>query len=320
MDTPVEVTSSLAPREGFTPHSLVERLLRGRRSLHTRAAYEKDLKDFFHTVANAEPTPQTVAEFLALESYQATDIVLQYKADMIERGLAEATVNRRLCAVKALVKLARQIGQCSFTLEDIKGEKIQQYRDTTGVSRDTYRAVLAKCDRHTLQGKRDYAILRLLWDNALRRGELTKANIRDFDAESKTLKIRGKGRGTQVEIIGLGNPTVSALLEWLRARKCLDQAKPLFSCLDRVNYGSRLTGEAVRRIVVRYCGEAGVGKRMSPHRVRHSAITAALDATDGNVRKVQKLSRHAKLDTLMIYDDNRQQHQLEISELLADMV
>jgi integrase len=44
---------------------------------------------------------------------------------------------------------------------------------------------------------------------------------------------------------------------------------------------------------------------MSPHRIRHSAITAALDATDGNVRKVQKLSRHRQLDTLMIYDDNR---------------
>jgi integrase/recombinase XerC len=59
---------------------------------------------------------------------------------------------------------------------------------------------------------------------------------------------------------------------------------------------------------------------MSPHRIRHSSITAALDATDGNVRKVQKLSRHTQLDTLMIYDDNRQKWQLEITDLLAEMV
>jgi integrase/recombinase XerC len=59
---------------------------------------------------------------------------------------------------------------------------------------------------------------------------------------------------------------------------------------------------------------------MSPHRIRHSAITAALDATDGNVRKVQKLSRHKKLDTLMIYDDNRGKDQRDITNLLGEMV
>jgi integrase/recombinase XerC len=59
---------------------------------------------------------------------------------------------------------------------------------------------------------------------------------------------------------------------------------------------------------------------MSPHRIRHSAITAALDATDGNVRKVQKLSRHKQIDTLMIYDDNRQRVQGELTGLLSDLV
>ncbi len=42
-------------------------------------------------------------------------------------------------------------------------------------------------------------------------------------------------------------------------------------------------------------------KQMFPHRIRHSVITAALDATEGNVRKVQKLSRHKNLNTLMVY-------------------
>ncbi len=50
-----------------------------------------------------------------------------------------------------------------------------------------------------------------------------------------------------------------------------------------------------------------------------TAITAALDATDGNVRKVQKLSRHRKLDTLMIYDDNRGRDQHDITFILDGM-
>ena len=60
-------------------------------------------------------------------------------------------------------------------------------------------------------------------------------------------------------------------------------------------------------------------KKMSPHRIRHSAITAALDASDGNVRKVQKLSRHKDINTVMTYDDNRNNHQDEMSQLLEDL-
>ncbi len=59
---------------------------------------------------------------------------------------------------------------------------------------------------------------------------------------------------------------------------------------------------------------------MSPHQIRHSSITAALDATDGNIRKVQKLSRHANINTLMTYDDNRVNYQEEMSQLLDNLI
>jgi integrase/recombinase XerC len=72
-------------------------------------------------------------------------------------------------------------------------------------------------------------------------------------------------------------------------------------------------------MVVRYSEKAGIKKQMSPHRIRHSAITAALDATDGDVRKVQKLSRHRNLNTLMIYDDNRGRDQQDVTEMLDSM-
>jgi integrase/recombinase XerC len=49
-------------------------------------------------------------------------------------------------------------------------------------------------------------------------------------------------------------------------------------------------------------------------------MKAALDATDGNIRKVQKLSRHADPRTLMIYDDNRNKDLWEMSELLTGML
>ena len=139
----------------------------------------------------------------------------------------------------------------------------------------------------------------------MRRNEVSQLNVGDFDPDGKTLRIFGKGRGTQSEVVDLGDSTVEAIADWLATSTTKRPNAPLFIALDFHNRGHRLTGDGIRRIVVRVCDLAGIKKPMSPHRIRHSAITAALDATDGNVRKVQKLSRHRQLDTLMIYDDNR---------------
>ena len=79
------------------------------------------------------------------------------------------------------------------------------------------------------------------------------------------------------------------------------------------------SGDGICKMVVRYSEKAGIKKQMSPHRIRHSAITAELDATDGDVRKVQKLSRHRNLNTLMIYDDNRGRDQQDVTQLLDGM-
>jgi integrase/recombinase XerC len=323
---------------------VVAQLLANSRSPNTRRAYKKDIFDFFQLVANHEPTRDLVLEFLHLEQTQAVQLVLGYKAKLIAQGLKEATVNRRLAAIKSLTALGRQVGVCNYTLEDIKGEKTKAYRDTTGVDKETFTKVLSIPDalKHTvysqrslIKGTRDYALLRLLWGNALRRGEISLTNICDFDAENNTLSILGKGRGTEREIIALSSQTAIAISEWLIARGTAQgnaplratQAPelnsgdaPLFIAVDNANYGRRLSGNGIYTIVDRICKKAGISKKMSPHRIRHSSITAALDATDGNIRKVQKLSRHANINTLMTYDDNRTNYQEEMSQLLDDLV
>jgi len=302
-----------------------KQLLADKRSESTRYAYEKDINDFLKTMTGKPACPDSVLEFLHLEERLAVAVVLKYKAKLIngegrKAPLSEATVNRRLAAIRSLVEMGRKLGVCHYSLEDIKGEKVAQYRDTTGVDRATFERVLQQCDRTTPSGKRDYALLRLLWGNALRRNEVSQLNVRDFDPASKTLRILGKGRGTQSEVVDLGTATVVAIADWLEVKPVrAGETNPLFTALDLANPGHRLTGDGIRKIVVRHSKNAGIKKQMSPHRIRHSAITAALDATDGNVRKVQKLSRHRKLDTLMIYDDNRGRDQQDVTEMLDSM-
>jgi integrase/recombinase XerC len=146
-------------------------------------------------------------------------------------------------------------------------------------------------------------------------------NINDFDPDAQSLRILGKGRETQTETIDFGDATVEEIAIWLDAsRGTRPSNAPLFTALDFYNSGHRLTGDGIRKIVVKLCTKAGIKKTMSPHRIRHSAITAALDATDGNVRKIQKLSRHRQIDTLMSYDDNRGRDQAEVTALLDELV
>jgi integrase/recombinase XerC len=301
---------------------VIEQLLADTRSLNTKKAYEKDLKDFFLFISGQIPDQNLVLEFLHLEQKHAVAVVLKYKAHLVNfKKLAEATVNRRLSAIKSLAAMGRKLGVCNYTLEDIKGEHVESYRDTTGIPPSDFSKVLALVDRTTPKGKRDYAILRLLWDNALRRSEVCNLNVGDFNAQASTLSILGKGKGTQKTVVDLSRKTVEAIADWLIASGRASKFKqPLFVATSYNGNGKRLSGEAIRLLVSLLCKEVGITKQMSPHRIRHSSITTVLDKNNGNYRATQRFSRHAQPDTVMKYDDNRQKLQKAMTDILADLV
>jgi integrase/recombinase XerC len=276
--------------------------------------YRRDIENFLSDIGTE------LGKFLTLDRHGAYALVSRYKGELVTKGLKSATINRRLAAIKSLVAYAYNCGHCDFMLESVKGEKLSPYRDTSGVAPETFRRVLSGIDRGTLKGIRDYALLLLLWSNALRRSEVSKANIGDFDPVTKTLRIFGKGRGNQSEIVSLGSGTVNAIEAWLEARGEHQPDKALFVSVNSGYQDGRLCTQSIYDIVSDRCQSAGITKVMSPHRIRHSSITAALEATGGDVRRVQKLSRHSSLNTLLIYDDNRRNHQGEVTDILDSLV
>ncbi|MCZ8047673.1 MAG: tyrosine-type recombinase/integrase [Microcystis aeruginosa K13-05] len=285
-----------------------------KRSHHTRRVYRRDIDNFLSDI------DMELGKFLSLDRHGAYALVSRYKGELIQKGLKSATINRRLAAIKSLVSFSYNCGHCDFMLESVKGEKLSAYRDTTGVDPETFKRVLGGIDRGTLKGIRDYALMMLLWSNALRRSEVSKASIADFDPVAKTLRIFGKGKGNQSEIISLGIGTVTAIESWLTARGEVNPDKSLFCSINPGYRDGRLSTQGIYDIVKSRCQDAGITKVMSPHRIRHSSITAALEATGGDVRRVQKLSRHSSLNTLLIYDDNRKNHQGEVTDLLDSLI
>jgi integrase/recombinase XerC len=186
------------------------------------------------------------------------------------QGLADATINRRIAAIKSLVTMGRKLGVCCYSLEDIKSEKVTPYRDTTGISPQAFKTALAIHDRETLEGKRNYAILVLLWANALRRNEIVQSNIRDFDPESRTLQILGKGKGNQAETIDLSQSVCNAIASWIAVHPYPEPNQPLFVSLKR-DKGHRLTGESIRTLALR---QLWIVRGETSEKSRSSAATA----------------------------------------------
>ena len=158
--------------------------------------------------------------------------------------------------------------------------------------------------------------MRLFWENALRRGEIEKLDLADFDGSR--IAILGKGRGTQKEWIELSAKAIDALNEWIDVRG--SQPGALFVSLDNRTAGHRLTGKSLERLVAGYAVDAGIERKVTPHRLRHTSITAALEELNGDTRAAQTFSRHAKIETLMIYDDHRKNCQGKATSALSALI
>jgi integrase/recombinase XerC len=313
---PISVSNS--PEVARSCSDLLADFLHLKISVNTRRNYSKAIADFFHRNYGSEVSNNLLTQFLALHQPEAVYQVLQYRQLLIETKLAPSTINIRLSALKSFVDYARQSEQCSFNLADVTCLKVESYSNTTGIAVTGFKEMLQIPDRSTIKGIRDYAILRLLWDNALRRNEICSLDVGDFD-KSGRLSILGKGK-IQKSQIDLSPATTIAISQWLTVRDNYQASAPLFTSLDRRSKGHRLDGSTIYRLVREFSEAAGIDKVVSPHRIRHSAITAYLDASDGNIRAAQSLSRHANLNTLSRYDDNRHKYQSIDTNTLADFV
>jgi len=157
-------------------------------------------------------------------------------------------------------------------------------------------------DTETEFGKRDRAILELLYATGVRVSELVQLNLRDIDFKNKLLRVFGK-RGKE-RIVPFGDPASKALKDYIVVRdKFLmhapatkRDAQPLI-----LNYqGTRMTTRSVGRLVEKYIRLCAGIHEISPHGLRHSFATHLLDS-GADLRDIQELLGHARLSTTQIY-------------------
>lgn len=283
-------------------------------SENTRRAYQADLGAF---AAWAEqPQELAIAHLIQLGPLEGHACVLQWR-DALAATASPATVNRRLSSLRKLLAVAATLGVSSWQLS-LPGVRVEAYRDTRGPGVDAIQEVILQADREgTLRGRRDALVLRLLFTLGLRRGEVSSLDLGHVElGPPARLWVLGKGRQERIPLT-LPSSLQGYLGAWVNTRRQQGArpTSPLFVLLGRRPTNPRTSAPPEKRPEKRLSGGMiwhvatqrgnAIGVRVRPHGVRHSAVTAVLDANGGDVRAAQKFSRHKRVDTVLIYDDTR---------------
>lgn len=219
------------------------------------------------------------------------------------------TQNYYLIALRAFLKYLRKRDIKAISPERIELAKVPD-RSLDLISSVELSRLRAAPDTKTLEGKRDKAILELLFSTGLRISELCGLSIDDVDLTRDEFSVRGKG--DKVRVVFLSSDARTALQTYLKSRKDMDDA--LFVRYGRkANDGGelRIHPRAVQRLLKKYAAEAGITRKVTPHVIRHSFATDLLQ-NGADIRSVQALLGHASINTTQVYTHVTDKHLREV--------
>jgi integrase/recombinase XerC len=157
-------------------------------------------------------------------------------------------------------------------------------------------------DPETNLGKRDRAMLELMYATGVRVAELTTLNLGDIDFRNQLIRVTGKRR--KQRIVPFGEPAAVAIRDYLTVRDTFLANAPISKRDEEalfLNYqGTRITTRSVGRMVEKYIKICAGMHNISPHALRHSFATHLLDS-GADLRDIQELLGHARLSTTQIY-------------------
>jgi integrase/recombinase XerC len=184
--------------------------------------------------------------------------------------------------------------------EMIQTLKTEKYMPTF-LSVDEIFELLKSQGESSVLSLRNRAMLEIFYSSGLRLSELAGLDLIDLDFNQKLVKVRGKGR--KERIVPVGGPALKAVQEYLgkigEIRKDTSGdifKKPLFLNAR----GERITTRSIARIVNEITSKSGIGRKISPHALRHSFATHLLNA-GADLRSIQELLGHESLSTTQKY-------------------
>ena len=229
-----------------------------------------------------------------------------------------ATVNKHLSALRGVLKMSWQLGLMTerdwMAASDVRSVTVSAPVSKRTVTPKQIAQLFAVCQGDGLLGCRDAAILALLYGCGLRRHELVKLVLDDYDPQIPAILVR-EGRGGEERVVYPPPGTERALEGWLAYRG--DDPGPLLVRVRRgghMQLGCGLTDHAVLLITRKRADQAGVSG-LTPSDLRHAFISDMLDL-GSPVTAVQKLAGHRSAGSTLRYSAAGEKAKLDAARKL----
>ncbi|MFA4815272.1 MAG: site-specific tyrosine recombinase/integron integrase [Candidatus Gracilibacteria bacterium] len=276
------------------------------------------------TVENYHHYLQRFAEFygarelagLNLDDIHSYQLFLNRFVDRRDHGLGVKTQNYHLIALRAFLKYLVRQDIPSLPPDKVDLKKIPE-RIVDFLTREEVERLFEVIPLEKKAGPRNRAMLEMLYSTGLRVSELVSLNRSQVDLERREFTVRGKGR--KPRIVFLSERCVHWLQVYFADRT--DNWEPVFISFSRnrtdENLGlgekRRLTAYTVEEVVRQAGRLAGLGKKVTPHVIRHSFATDLLH-NGADIRSVQEMLGHASITTTQIYTHSTNERLKEVHE------
>jgi integrase/recombinase XerD len=264
------------------------------RAANTLAAYRRDLRAYESWLACRGVGLGQVAE----------DDVTAYVAHLRAAGRAPATVARALVTVRSFHRFLVDEGHTDADPTGEVGSPRVPQGLPKALTEEEVASLLGAVVGEDATGRRDRAILELLYGTGMRISELVGLSLGDVSEDDGVARVFGKG--AKERVVPLGRYARFAVAEWLTATGRGAMAPARWArrgdaeALFLNARGGRLSRQGAWGIVRRYADKVGLGDRLTPHVLRHSCATHMLDH-GADIRVVQELLGHASIATTQVY-------------------
>ena len=270
-------------------------------SEHTLRNYAIDLGQFLEHLAPADPATGARRE---LDIRQIDHITIrEWLSELHAAQKKKTSIARKLAALRTFFQFLIREGVVELNPAKLVSTPRLEKKLPNHLSVEDAVRFIETPDVTTELGKRDRAILEMLYGTGVRVSELTKLNLHDVDFRNRMVRVKGKRR--KERIVPFGEPALHALMRYLTEVRpaFLNNAPPSERETDALflNYqGTRITTRSVGRMVDKYIMQCAGIHDISPHALRHSFATHLLDS-GADLRDIQELLGHARLSTTQIY-------------------
>lgn len=261
---------------------------------NTVMSYARDLVEFYAYLK--EHQAEVVAnDQLMIE--QVHPLIIRSYLSLLFQKNGATSIARKLSSLRSFFKYYVRKGVLEQNpAKVIKSPKVPK-KLPKFLNVDEINAMLSVQMDNARYGKRDQAILEMLYSSGLRVSELVGLDISSIDMQESLARIQGKGN--KERIVPIGDKAMKVLMEYLQERDELRILKDPNAIFVNKN-GTRLTARSVQRLVSKVTGATGLNKMATPHTLRHSFATHMLGA-GADLRSIQELLGHKSLSTTQRY-------------------